>query len=76
MKKKQSDQEMKKAMNLILGLALVFLTVILAINGVRKIQEGAVFSSIIAVCGVLLFGSVSVMLLVTEVRQWLKKRGK
>ena len=72
MKKKQNEQDMKKTMNVILGLALLFLTVILAVNGVRKIQEAAVFSAVIAICGVVLFGSVGVMLLVGEVRQWLR----
>ena len=74
MKKKQNDQDMKKTMNVILGLALFFLTVILAVNGIKKIQVAAVFSAIIAICGVLLFGSVGVMLLVGEVRQWLKQK--
>jgi len=74
MKKKQNDQDMKKTMNVILGLALLFLTVILAVNGIKKIQVAAVFSAIIAICGVLLFGSVGVMLLVGEVRQWLKQK--
>jgi len=74
MKKKQNDQDMKKTMNVILGLALLFLTVILAVNGIKKIQVAAVFSAIIAISGVLLFGSVGVMLLVGEVRQWLKQK--
>ena len=74
MKKNQNEQEMKKTMNVVLGLALLFLTVILAVNGVKKLQEAAVFSAVIAICGVLLFGSVGVMLLVGEVRQWLKSK--
>ena len=69
MKKKQNEQELKKTMNLVLGLALLFLSVILAVNGVRKIQEAAVFSAVIALCGVVLFGGVSMMLLVGEIRQ-------
>lgn len=74
MKKKQNEQEMKKTMNVVLGLALLFLAVILAINGVRKIQEAAVVSAVIAICGVVLFGSVGMMLLVGEVRQWMKPK--
>lgn len=74
MKKKQNEQDMKKTMNVVLGLALLFLTVILAINGVRKIQEAAVVSAVIAICGVVLFGSVGMMLLVGEVRQWMKPK--
>jgi len=70
MKKKQNEQDMKKTLNVVLGLALLFLSVILAVNGVRKIQEAAVFSAVIAFCGVLLFGGVSIMLLVGEIRQW------
>lgn len=70
MKKKQNEQDMKKTLNVVLGLALLFLSVILAVNGVRKIQEAAVFSAVIALCGVLLFGGVSIMLLVGEIRQW------
>ena len=74
MKKKQNEQDMKKTMNVVLGLALLFLAVILAINGVRKIQEAAVVSAVIAICGVVLFGSVGMMLLVGEVRQWMKPK--
>ena len=56
MKKKQNEQDMKKTLNMVLGLALLFLSVILAVNGVKKIQDAAVFSAIIAICGVILFG--------------------
>ncbi len=73
MKKKRNDQEMKKTLNLVLGLALLFLAVILAINGIKKIQADAVISAVIAIFGVLLFGGVGICLLVGEVRQMIKK---
>lgn len=72
MKKKQNEQDMKKTMNVVLGLALLFLTVILVVNGIKKIQAAAVFSAIISIAGVILFGGVSVMLLVGEIRRWSK----
>ena len=74
MKKKQNEQDMNKTMNVILGLALMFLTVILAVNSVRKVQDAAIFSAIISIAGVILFGGVSIMLLVGEIRQWLKPK--
>lgn len=71
MQKKQNDQEKKTALNIILGLALLFLTVILCINAVNKVQASAVFSAVIGFSGTALFGAVGVCLLVGELRQLL-----
>lgn len=69
MQKKQDERKTKRTMHLVLGLALLFFAVILAINGVQKLQAAAVFSAVIAICGVILFGGVGVMLLVGELRR-------
>ena len=74
MQKKQNEEEKKKALNFVLGFALLFFAVILAVNGVQKLQADAVFSAIIALCGVVLFGGVGVMLLVGEIRQWKSRK--
>lgn len=70
MQKKQDEHKSKRTMNLVLGLALLFFAVILAVNGVQKIRAAAVFSAIMAICGVLLFGGVGLMLLIGELRRW------
>ena len=74
MRKKQSEEDKKKALNIVLGIALLFFAVILAVNGVRKLQTDSVFSAIIALSGMALFGGVGVMLLVGELRQWKSKK--
>lgn len=74
MEKKRNEQEKKRAMSLVLGLALLFFAVVLAINGIRKIQAAAVVSAVIAICGVILFGGVGIMLLAGELRHWRKPK--
>lgn len=68
MEKKQSTGEKKRTMNVVLGLALLFFAVVLAVNGVRNIQTAAIVSAVVAICGVVLFGGVGIMLLVGEAR--------
>lgn len=70
MKKKQDEHTKKRTMNVILGLALLVFAVVLAVNGVQKIRAAAVFSAVMAICGVILFGGVGVMLLTGELRHW------
>lgn len=74
MAKKQKEQEKKQTMNVVLGLALLFLSVVLAVNAVQKVQAAAVVGAVMGFCGVALFGGVGICLLVGEVRQLMQKR--
>lgn len=74
MDKKQDPNKKKAGMNLILGAALVFLAVVLISAAVGQIQTGKGVSAGVSICGVLLFGSVGVVMLVGEIRQWLKNK--
>jgi len=73
MAKRQNEQGQKQTMNWVLGLALLFLAVILAVNAVSKAQNSAVFSAVIGFLGAALFGGVSLSLLAGELRQRLRK---
>ena len=68
------EQERKTALNLILSLALLFFSVILAVNGVKKSMDAAVISAVVGFAGALLFGGVGVCLLIGEIRHWLEIR--
>ena len=74
MHKEPKEQERKTALNLILSLALLVFAVILAVNGVKKSMDSAIVSAIVGFAGTLLFGSVSICLLVGEIRFLLENR--
>lgn len=76
MGKTQDPNKKKTGMNLILGAALLFLAVALISAAVGQIQTGKGVSAAVSICGVLLFGSVGIVLLAGEIRQWRKNKNK
>ena len=74
MHKNPNEQERKTALNLILSLALLVFSVILAVNGVKKAMDSAIVSAVVGFSGTLLFGTVGVCLLIGEIRHWLEVR--
>ena len=66
--------EKKMGMNLILSAALFVLVVVLIAAAVGQIKTGKAVSAGVSICGVLLFGSVGLALLLGELRQLRKNK--
>lgn len=74
----RKDKEVKEngaKKNLILGVVLLFLTAFLVSSAVRQIRTGYHWlSAAVSICGVILFGTTGVCLLVNEIRQRRKNK--
>lgn len=74
MRKDTEVTKNKTEKNLIVGIVLLFLTAFLVSAAVRQIRAGYHWlSAAVSICGVVLFGTSSVCLLVNEIRRRRKK---
>ncbi len=68
-------QRQSAALHIILGLAMLFLAAVLLVTQVQQLHQGPLtLSQIVGFLGVLLFFLLGVMLLVSQIRQTLKRR--
>ena len=64
----------KAGMGLILGIVLLFLAVFLVSAAIRQIRSGSQWlSAVVSICGVVLFGTTGICLIMSEIRQKFKK---
>lgn len=77
MSRKQRPENNPHIKQTIIAVMLLFLAAVFLLHCLKQFQNHAsLFSRLISICGVLLFGGTGGTLLADELRSWIKKRKK